>query len=105
MEEKDPNYIHTSKEILKVLSESKEEGKSVGILSPRLGPSILVTAVEEILQERDRTTIVFKQYDHTGYILPRYKIDIQDILSVYPFKSQFKNPFLDNFIKDRTGLY
>lgn len=80
-------------EMLTILTESKQSGTAVGISAPSLGKEIYVTAVEDIVIDKD-ITIVLKSYDITGYILETNKLKIGDIKSVYPFKSPFENPYM-----------
>ena len=85
-------------EMLNILSESKANGTAVGIFAPLLGQEIYVTAVEDILVDKD-VTIVLKNYDTTGYMFETNKLKLGDIKSVCPFKSLFENPYMRNTLK------
>ena len=80
-------------EMLSVLSESKDNGTTVGILASVLGAEIFVTAVEDIIIDQD-ITVVLKNYDITGYMLETNKLKLGEITSVCPFKSPFENPYM-----------
>ena len=80
-------------DILNILTDSKTKGTTVGINAPVLGKEIFVTAVEDIVIDKD-ITIVLKNYDITGYMLETNKLKLGDITSVCPFKSQFTNPYM-----------
>ncbi len=101
----DWNFFTEKSEILGVLVNSKQHGSAVGIMAPAFGSDIFITAVEDIILEDVKTVIVFKQYDRTGYILPSTRISLEEITSVCPFSSEFRNPYLDNFEKDRTWFF
>ncbi len=80
-------------EMLNVLAESKAHGIAVGILAPALGDEIFVTAVDDIVIDKD-ITIVLRSYDKTGYMLETNKLTLGEIKSVCPFSSPFENPWL-----------
>lgn len=81
------------REMLEILSESKEHGTAVGICAPVLGQGMHVTAVDDILFD-DAITIVLKGYDATGYMLEANKIRLEEIDGVCPFQSPLENPWL-----------
>ena len=101
----DWNFVSTKAEMLGVLVNSKQSGSAVGIMSPLFGSDLVITAVEDILLEEGKTTVVFKQYDRTGYMLPSCRLTLDDLTSVCPFSSEFRNPYLDNFSKDRSWYF
>ena len=84
--------------MLEVLRTSMENGTAVGINAPVLGSGIYITAVEKILNNNDifdqsEIVIVLKAYDITGYFFARNVIKLNEIKSVWPLRSPFKNPF------------
>jgi hypothetical protein len=84
--------------MLSALLASKESGTAIGISAPVLGSGIFITAVEKILNNNDifdqsEIVIVLKAYDITGYFFARNVIKLNEIKSVWPLKSPFKNPF------------
>jgi hypothetical protein len=105
MEERDLNFVSNRNQILEILMRSKQEGRSVGIFSNRLGPATLITCVDDIAFDDLRTTVILKPFDHTGYILPCHRLDLEDITSVCPLNSEFRNPFLDNITRDRNWFF
>lgn len=104
MDQPDLNFVSDQNQILDILIRCKEDGKSVGVLSDRLGPAMLITGVEEILFDAS-IVIVFRHFDHTGYILPCQKIELADIISVCPLTSKFRNPYLGNIDKERNWFF
>ena len=92
-------------DILRILVSSKEEGKSIGISSPRIGDGFFITAVEDIILVEGETIILFKPFDITGFILPTNKLRLVDIVAVCPLKSEFENPILRNFDKNKTWYF
>lgn len=86
-------FVSDPGDMLHCLVQSKEHGTAVGVLSPLLGNGIVVTAVEDIIVDED-ITIVLKNYDKTGYMLETNKLKLEEIKSVWPFKSPFENPWL-----------
>jgi hypothetical protein len=94
-----------SQEILKVLIESKSQGKSIAIASDRLGEGFVITAVEDILLVDGETIIRFKPYDITGFMLPTNKLSLSQISAVCAFRSEFENPVLKNLDKAKNWFY
>lgn len=105
MEEKDLNFVSNRNQILEILIRSKQEGRSVGILSNRLGPATLITCVDDIVFDELQTIIILKPFDHTGYMLPANRLDLHDITYVCPLNSEFRNPYLDNITKERNWFF
>jgi hypothetical protein len=105
MQERDLNFVHDRTQILEILTLSKNQGKSVGILSHRLGDAVVITGVDEIVLEDWRTVVILKPFDHTGYLLPTYKLEITDIASVCPLASEFKNPYIDSINKNKNWFF
>ena|SRR5689334_1808404 len=85
-------------EILKKLLESQFQKTVIGIISPVFGRVMVLTSVETLLLE-ESTTVVLKPYDIYGSILPANKLLLEDITSVRPFSSLFRNP-LESKISD-----
>jgi len=80
-------------QMLDILNESKEQGTAVGIFASILGQEIFVTAVADILIDKE-ITVVLKNYDITGYMLETNKLRLSEIKSICPFKSSFENPYM-----------
>lgn len=92
------DFVKTPGAMLNALVASKENGTAVGINAPALGTGTFITAVEKILNNNDifdqsEIVIVLKAYDVTGYFFERNVIKLNEIKSVWPLKSPFKNPF------------
>src|SRR6187551_1890270 len=78
------NVRSEPQEILQALLDSKQSGTAIGIISSALGSDIFTTTVEDIIIHENATLIVLKRFDTTGYILPSYKINLLEILGVWP---------------------
>lgn len=103
--EKTIETTRESQEILKVLVESKETGKAVGISSPLMGEGFVTTAVEDIILIEGETIISFKPFDSTGFMLPVSKLRLGQITAVCPLRSEFKNPVLKNLSRDNKWFF
>ncbi len=96
---------YESQEILKILIESKETGKAVGISSPLMGEGFFTTAVEDIILVEGETIISLTPYDSTGFMLPQSKLKLGQITAVCPFRSKFKNPILKNLNRGKSWFF
>jgi hypothetical protein len=86
-------YINEPREILRALKTSLETGKVIGILAISLGPSLVMTAVEAIMEIKNDMLIVLKETDLLGLKLPEEQILLSEIVRVHPFRSRFDDPF------------
>jgi hypothetical protein len=87
-------FISEAEQVLRHLEDSKNNNTVIAISAPILGSGVFLTSVSEVIPLQGDYIIVLKGYDVTGYILERNKIKLSDIRSVYPFRSEFKNPYL-----------
>ncbi len=94
------DFILHPESIRQALEASKTNGTSIGIYSPTIANTMFITGVEELVDQGDDTTVVLKKYDMSGHILEKYTLALSEIVSVCPFTSPLKNPFLDNLVKD-----
>jgi hypothetical protein len=99
------NPARGSQEILKLIVESRENGSMIGISSKALGEGFFITAIEEIIIDEGEATILIKPYDVTGFILPTSKLTLAQIDAACPLMSEFKNPVLKNFEKDKSWFF
>ena len=88
------DLITSEQGILNALIESKEKGSMIGIQSPVLGGGTFITGVVDILFTDYGIKVVTKGYDVNGYFLNKSTLDLNEIKSVIPFISIFKNPFM-----------
>ena len=103
--EKTIEKTRESQEILKILIDSKETGKSVGISSPLMGEGFFTTAVEDIILLEGETVISLIPYDSTGFMLPVNKLKLSQITAVCPFSSKFRNPILKNLNRGKSWFF
>jgi hypothetical protein len=99
-EDDDLDFILHPEAILEAVKRSKDNGTAIGIYSLALGKAMVVTGVEEVVEEGDDIVIVLKKYDMSGHMLNRHLLHLREIISVCPFTSPIKNPFLENLEKD-----
>ena len=86
-------YVNKPDEIIKELLNSKLNGNVLGICAISLGPSMVMTAVEDILEIKNDFLIVLKETDLLGMKLPEEQIFLSEIVRVHPFKTLFDDPF------------
>ena len=98
-------FLHRQGEILQALLKSKEDGTSIGIRSPSIGPDTVVTAVEDIHFGEGQTIILLKHFDSSGYILPCNKLNLLEIQAVCSFTTPFTNPILSHIDRDKSWFF
>lgn len=86
-------YVNQPEEILKHLLHSKNYGNVIGIFAISLGPIMMMTAVEDIIEVKNDRLIVLKETDLLGIKIPEEQILLSEIVSVHPFRTQFDDPF------------
>lgn len=86
-------YLSRKEEIVRELYNSKLRGTVLGISAISLGPGMIMTAVEDILEIKNDLLIVLKETDLLGTKLPEEQILLSEIVRVHPFKTLFDDPF------------
>jgi hypothetical protein len=82
--------------IFKQILDSTATGNLVGITSEKLGTGMFLTSVEQVIMEDEgEVIVVLKPYDATGYIFPTNRLHLSDITSLFPFKTKFQNPYIE----------
>lgn len=97
------NYANSPEEIAKALIHSKEHGNVVGICAISLGPTMIMTAVDDILEIKNDLLIVLRETDLLGMKLPEEQILLSEIVRVHLFRTQFDDPFHVRLRETRTG--
>lgn len=87
------HWITTSEEILKELVHSKENGNVIGITALSFGPTLLMTAVEDIIDVKNDKIVVLKEYDLLGLRLPESELLLSEIVRVHPLRTKYNDPF------------
>jgi hypothetical protein len=103
--DEDEDFVKSEILILKNLMQSKEKGNAVGLNVPSLSAGMIITAVDDVVLAAGEVIVTLKQYDMSGYMLPHNRINLNDIESLYPFTSSFKNPFLENLDREKTWFF
>jgi len=86
-------YASQSDEIVKALHHSKDYGNVLGICALSLGPNMIMTAVEQILEIKNDLLIVLRETDLLGLKLPEEQIFLSEIVRVHSFRTRFDDPF------------
>jgi hypothetical protein len=86
------DFIKSKKAILKELVISKKIKNVVGVYCDVLGEGMFLTAVQDIERTQNAEVIVFYQYDITGRLLIRTRIELDEIQLVCPFNKTYENP-------------
>jgi hypothetical protein len=86
-------YINEQDEIVKELIHSKINGNVIGICAISLGPGMIMTAVEDIMEIKNDKLIILKETDLLGMKVPEEQILLSEIVRVHPFRTQFDDPF------------
>jgi hypothetical protein len=94
------DVIVRPEEILNAIAASRDHGTVIGIYSPELGDTMYITGIDELVVDGENTVVVLKKYDMSGHIFERHTLMLHEIVSVFPFTSPLKNPFLDKVEKD-----
>jgi hypothetical protein len=102
-------YQNKPEEILNALKMSQESGSVIGIFAISLGPTMIMTAVDQIVDIRNDKLIVLKETDLLGIPVPEEQIFLSEIVRVHSFKTLFDDPShvkLRNFDSSRgnSGL-
>ena len=93
--------LTSADDVFRELLNSKMHGNIIGITSPVLGEGIFLTSVQEVVQDESGLVIIIKPYDSSGFFFPTNRLHLPDIVSVFPFKSKFENPFIRHLSTDR----
>ena len=87
------NYLNKPDDILKELEHSKEYGNVVGICALSMGPGMIMTAVDDIMDVKNDKLIVLKETDLLGLKVPEEQILLSEVVRVHPFRTHFDDPF------------
>jgi hypothetical protein len=99
-------YVSKPDEILAVLQNSRETGSVVGIFAISLGPTMVMTAVDQIVDIKNDKIILLKETDLLGMPVLEEQIFLSEIVRVHAFKTCFDDPAhvrLRNFDGSRTN--
>jgi len=87
------SWVTTSSEILEELIRSRDHGNVIGLTALSLGPSMVITAVEEIIDIRNDKIILLKEVDLLGIRLPESDLLLTEIVGVHPLRTKYNDPF------------
>ena len=97
------SYIINTSDIIKELRHSKEHGNVIGICAISLGPNMIMTAVEELIDIKNDLLIILKETDLLGIKVPEEQIMLSEIVRVHPFRTLFDDPFHVRLRATKTG--
>ncbi|MBT1701685.1 hypothetical protein [Chryseosolibacter indicus] len=87
------SYVTSTEEILKVLTQSLENGNVIGINALSIGPSMVMTAVEDIIDIKNDKIVVLKETDLLGIRIPEPEILLSEIVKVHLMRTLYDDPF------------
>lgn len=93
LEQPSIQWITDAAEILKVLIDSKENGNVIGITALSFGPTIAMTAVDDIVDVKNDKIVLLRENDLLGIKLAESEVLLSEIVSVYPLKTKYNDPF------------
>jgi hypothetical protein len=88
-----PKLITDPSEILNELKLSLQNGTVLGICAISMGPGMIMTAVDDIIEIKNDRLIVLKETDLLGIKVPEEQILLSEIVRVHPFRTLFDDPF------------
>jgi hypothetical protein len=86
-------HITDPSEILTELKQSLENGTVIGICAISMGPGMIMTAVDDIIEIKNDRLVVLKETDLLGIKVPEEQILLSEIVWVHPFRTRFDDPF------------
>jgi hypothetical protein len=86
-------YVNQPDDILQELYHSKAFGNVIGIFAISLGPIMIMTAVDDIVDIKHDKLIVLKETDLLGIKVPEEQIFLSEIVRIHSFKTRFDDPF------------
>src|SRR4051812_37017447 len=99
------NYVTALDAILTELIKSKDNGTVIGISALSMGPGMIMSAVEDIIDVRNDKIILLKDSDLLGIKLPESEILLSEIVKVYPLRTKYDDPFHEKLraLRNRTA--
>lgn len=91
--EENLTFVNQPEEIVKELNHSKNFGNVIGIFALSLGPIMMMTAVEDIIEIKNDKLIILKETDLLGIKIPEEQIFLSEIVRVHSFRTHFDDPF------------
>ena len=86
-------YLTDPQEILRALEHSRAHGNVVGICAISMGPNMIMTAVDDIIDIKNDKLIVLKETDLLGIKVPEEQIMLSEIVRLHSFRTLYDDPF------------
>ena len=87
------HWVTSPSDILRELLHSRDHGNVVGITALSLGPAMVLTAVEEIIEIRNDMIVLVKEIDLLGIKIPECDLLLTEIVKIHPLKTKYNDPF------------
>jgi hypothetical protein len=89
------SFSRDREDILRILTDSKNDGTVLMLAIPGISPGIFITAVDDLHQDGDQVHIYLKKHDVSGFIFERNRFTLPEIISVCPTNSKWENLCVD----------
>jgi hypothetical protein len=86
-------WVTSTPEILKELLHSRDHGNVIGITALSLGPSMVMTAVEDVIDIKNDKIVLLKEIDLLGIKIPECDLLLSEIVKVHPLRTKYNDPF------------
>ena len=86
-------WLTSTEEILKALLASKENGNVIGITALSFGPTMIMTAVDDVIDVKNDKIVLLRETDLLGIRLPESELLLSEIVRVHPLRTKFNDPF------------
>ena len=90
----DLRVLKAKKDILKAITDAKDNQKVLGVYAPALGEGLFLTGVLIVDTDQQEPIITFSRYDLNRVYLTRTELSISEIKGVCVFNQKFQNPLL-----------
>jgi hypothetical protein len=65
----------------------------IGITALSFGPSMIMTAVDDIIEVKNDKIVLLKETDLLGIRLPESQLLLSEIVRVHPLRTKYNDPF------------
>jgi hypothetical protein len=87
------DWLTATEDILKALLDSKENGNVIGITALSFGPTMIMTAVDDVVDVKNDKIVLLKETDLLGIKLPESELLLSEIVRVHPLRTKYNDPF------------
>jgi hypothetical protein len=87
------HWVTSTPDILRELFHSRDHGNVIGITALSLGPSMVMTAVEDIIEVKNDMIVLLKEIDLLGIKIPECDLLLTEIVKVHALRTKYNDPF------------